>query len=90
MNCTSLADECEEAFIELKERLATALTLSCPRIDTTFISYTNASKCYIGAVLSHYQNGKDEVSVYFSKTLSKQQRNYCVAKRDLLPIIKGI
>jgi hypothetical protein len=36
-----------------------------------------------GAVLSQVTDGKEVVIAYFSKALSKAQRQYCVTRREL-------
>ena len=44
----------------------------------------------IGGVLSQVQDGSKRVVAYFSKTLSKAQRIYCVTCRELLAIVKTL
>jgi hypothetical protein len=44
----------------------------------------------IGGVLSQVQDGRERVIAYFSKTLSKPERNYCVTRRELLAIVKTL
>ena len=40
---------------------------------------------------SYLKSNKDKKkSCYFSKTLSKPERNYCVTRRELLALIKGV
>ena len=51
---------------------------------------TDASNFGIGAVLSQKQNGVERVVEYYSKTLSRSERNYCVTRRELLAIVKGV
>jgi hypothetical protein len=50
---------------------------------------TDASGFGIGAVLSQATDGKEVVIAYFSKALSKAQRQYCVTRRELLAVILG-
>ena len=49
-----------------------------PQPGQKFIVDTNASNVGIGGVLSQVQDGSEQVVAYFSKTLSKAERNYCV------------
>ena len=51
---------------------------------------TDASQDGIGGVLSQVQDGEEKVIGYFSRTLSKQERNYCVTRRELLAIVKTL
>ncbi|KAF8795542.1 Transposon Ty3-I Gag-Pol polyprotein like [Argiope bruennichi] len=44
----------------------------------------------IGAVLSQKIDGEKRVITYFSKNLSKAERNYCVTLKELLAIIKAV
>ncbi|KAG8184468.1 hypothetical protein JTE90_002315 [Oedothorax gibbosus] len=55
-----------------------------------FILDTDASKEGIGAVLSQEVDGKERVIAYFSKSLSKPERNYCVTRKELLAIVKAV
>lgn len=44
----------------------------------------------IDGVLSQVQDGNKRVMAYFSKTLSKAQRIYCVTCQELLAIVKTL
>lgn len=81
--------ECEEAFDNLKKALTSAPILSYPRLDGQFILDTDASNTAIGGVLSQRQEGQEKVIGYFSKVLSKAERNYCVTRRELLAVVKA-
>ena len=61
-----------------------------PTPDGKFIIDTDASEKGIGAVLSQEQNGQEKVIAYFSRTLSRTKQNYCVTRRELLAMVKGI
>lgn len=50
----------------------------------------DASNEGIGSVLSQQQNGREVVIAYFSKSLSKVERNYCTTRKELLAVIKAI
>jgi hypothetical protein len=77
----------EAAFRALKEALCTAPVLGYPEAWEKFIVDTDASNVGIGGVLSQVQNGNERVVAYFSKTLAKTERNYCVTRRELLAIV---
>ncbi|GBM89606.1 Retrovirus-related Pol polyprotein from transposon 297, partial [Araneus ventricosus] len=51
---------------------------------------TDASNEGIGAVLSQKIGNEECVIAYFSKSLGKPERNYCVTRKELLAIVKSI
>ncbi|GBM11574.1 Retrovirus-related Pol polyprotein from transposon 297 [Araneus ventricosus] len=86
----SWTDECEKSFNSLKQALTSAPILTYPRIDKDFILDTDASNEGIGAVLSQNIGNEERVIAYFSKSLGKPERNYCVTRKELLAIVKSI
>ena len=78
---------CQEAFERLKTYLTTAPILAHPTAQDTFILDTDASNVAIGAVLSQRQGDQEKVIAYGSKALSKEERNYCVTRRELLAVV---
>ncbi|UYV83760.1 K02A2.6-like, partial [Cordylochernes scorpioides] len=81
--------DCERAMDKLKQALSSPPMLAYPDPGEPFILDTDASNTGIGAVLSQTQDGVERVIAYFSKTLSKPERNYCVTRRELLAIVKS-
>ena len=81
-------EECEVAFVELKKRLTESPILALPRQQGRFILDTDASDRAIGAVLSQEQDGLERVVAYGSRALTKEEKNYCVTRRELLAIIE--
>jgi hypothetical protein len=81
--------EAETAFQALKEEVCTAPLLGYLRPGEKFIVDTYTSNVGIGGVLSQVQDGSKRVVAYFSKTLSKAQRIYCVTCRELLAIVRS-
>ena len=77
----------EEAWQLLKDELVKAPILAYPDPEKEFILDTDASGYGIGAVLSQVQEGKERVIAYGSKALSKEERRYCVTRRELLAIV---
>ena len=82
--------DCTQAFEELKSALSSAPILSYPRPNEEFILDTDASNFGIGGVLSQIQDGHERVIGYFSKVLSKPERNYCVTRKELLAVVKSV
>ncbi|GBM00128.1 Retrovirus-related Pol polyprotein from transposon 297 [Araneus ventricosus] len=70
--------------------LITFPVLTYPRTDKEFILDTDASNEGIGAVLSQKIGNEECVIAYFSKSLGKPERNYCVTRKELLAIVKSI
>jgi hypothetical protein len=68
----------EDAFRTLKGALCAATILAYPQPGERFIVDTDASNFRIGGVLSQVQDGQERVIAYYSKTLNKAERNYCV------------
>ncbi|UYV65014.1 K02A2.6-like [Cordylochernes scorpioides] len=81
--------DCERAMDKLKQAPSSPPMLAYPDPGEPFILDTDASNTGIGAVLSQTQDGVERVIAYFSKTLSKPERNYCVTRRELLAIVKS-
>lgn len=50
--------------------------------DCNFVLDTDACDHGIGAVLSQVQDGNERVIAYFSKALSRSERNYCTTRKD--------
>ena len=82
--------EQDRAFQQLKRRLITAPILGMPKDEGTYYLDTDASDIGLGAVLSQDQDGQEVVLAYASRTLSKQERNYNVTRRELLGIVYGL
>ena len=62
---------CQEAFDMLKRRLITAPILAYPDFKLPFIVDSDASETGIGAILSQIQEGKERLSAYAAKSLTK-------------------
>lgn len=54
-----------------------------------FILDTDASDTAIGAVLSQVHEDGEHVA-YFSRCLSKHERQYCITKKELLAVVEAI
>ncbi|CAK1580245.1 unnamed protein product [Parnassius mnemosyne] len=78
------------AFQELKNSLCKTPILGYPDAGKEFIVDTDVSDIGLGSVLSQ-RNGDQEIVIsYFSKSLSKPERNYCVTRRELLAGVKSL
>ena len=48
----------------------------------------DASDLAIGAVLLQIQDGQEKVVAYGSYALTKEQRRYCVTRKELLAVVR--
>ena len=81
---------CQEAFEELKDRLTTPPILGYTDFSQEFILHTDASATALGAVLCQAQNGQERVISYWSRQLSKPERNYSTIEREALAAVAAI
>lgn len=82
--------ECAAAFASLKQKLINAPILAFPDFTQPFLVDTDASHSGTGAVLSQIVAGKEKVTAYASRTLSKAERKYCVTRKELLTMVTFI
>ena len=80
----------QDALDELKLKLCTTPILSYPDFRREFIIQTDACKYGFGAVLSQNIDGLEHVISYFSRTTSKQERNYDSREAECAAIIAGV
>ena len=83
-------EACDRSFQLLKGHLTASPILAFPNADESFILDTDASNTGVGAVLSQQTDGCERVVAYYSRTLTKTERNYCVTRRELLAVILAI
>ena len=82
--------DCQVAFDSLKQSLVQAPMLEYPDPNLPFILDTDASATGVGAVLSQCVEGVERVVAYYSRVLSKPERNYCVTRRELLAVVESV
>jgi hypothetical protein len=82
--------EAEEAFQKLKLALISAPVLVPPDFDKPFIVQCDASDVGIaGILLQHYDEGEKVVS-YYSRKLTKSEKNYSITERECLAVLESI
>ena len=81
-------EEAEGAF--QKVALTTSPILAYPNPDDCFILDTDASNHGIAGVLSQKQNGVERVVAYYSRTINRPERNYCVTRKELLAVVASV
>ena len=86
----------QKAFNDLKTKLTSAPILAYPKEGIEFHLYTDActgdafSAGGFGAVLTQWQEGKERVISYFSRTMQKHERNYSAFLAELAAATLGI
>ena len=80
-------DEQQEAWQLLKDEMVKVPILAYPDPEKDFILDMDASGYGIGAVLSQVQDGRERVIAYGSRTLTKEERSYCVTRKELLAVV---
>ena len=78
---------CNNAFLELKNRLTSSPILLHPDNQKPFIVECDASNYAIGAILSQKdENGKLHPVAYYSRSLNNSELNYSITEKELLAI----
>lgn len=83
-------ETCQNSFDTMKKALTSCPVLGYPTSDDKFVIDCDASNDGMGAVLSQIQNGVEKVICYFSKAFTRQERRYCVTRRELLAVVASI
>ena len=81
---------CQLAFDTLKQKLTTPPILAYPDFSSTFLVYSDASDTAIGGLLGQIQRNKEVVISYWSRQLTKAERNYSVIEREALAAVSTI
>ena len=81
---------CQLAFDILKQKLITPPILAYPDFTLPFIVYSDASDTAIRGLLGQMQNGKEVVISYWSRQLTKAERNYSTIEREALAAVSII
>ena len=81
--------ELEENFEKLKNLICSTDVLRIPDPEKPFILETDASLIALGAVLKQIENEKEFPFSFFSRALSKTERNYSTYERELYAVVKA-
>lgn len=71
---------------QLKSALTSAPVLVFPDFTRPFILATDASDSCLGGILSEEHEGRENVICYDSRLLSKEERQCCVTRKELLAV----
>ena len=81
------SEECERAFISLKQALASPPILAMPIQGNQYVLDTDASDFAICGILSQVQGDQTRVIAYATRRLSPRERNYCTTRKELLAVV---
>ncbi|GFY38742.1 retrovirus-related Pol polyprotein from transposon 297 [Trichonephila inaurata madagascariensis] len=80
--------ECQESFVQLKEKLSTNPVLYAPDFKRQFILQTDASDTGIGIVLAQRNDrGEENPILYLSKKFSDAEKVYCTTEKECAAIV---
>lgn len=82
--------EADKAFAKCKESLRNSVTLSHPIPDAPLALLADASNTAVGAVLQQYVNNEWMPLGFYSKAMSKTEKNYSAYDRELLAIYLAV
>lgn len=80
-------EECEAAFVKLKERLTSSPIVQPPDWTLPFELMCDASDYAVGAVLGQRRGKEPFVIHYASKTLNDAQLNYSTTEKEFLAVV---
>ena len=83
-------EEQESAFAQIRDRLASAPTLSCPDFQIPFVLQTDASSVGLGAVLIQHIEDVENIIAFASRALSDPERKYSVTEQECLAVVWAI
>ena len=78
------------SFFLIKELITSDCVLILPDFAKDFVLETDASNVGEGAVLSQWHEGSLRPVAYYSKHLSRRERNFSVSERELLTVVLSI
>ena len=86
----SWTTDMNKEFLYLRDCLCSAPCLSIPLPSDSFCLHTDASGLGIGAVLSVTRARKEHPVAYYSRKLSKAERNYSATELEGLAVVASI
>ena len=84
-------NECQTAFINIKDRLVNAPILAPPDWSKAFHVHADASNTAVGAVLCQADDAKVDHPIYYaSRNLSDPERNYTTTEKECLSMVFSV
>lgn len=82
--------EAMEAFNKLRSAITSEDVLCHPDFTKPFILETDACNTGIGSIISQEHNGFTKPIAYFSRKLTKCQKNYSTTEKEMLAVVESI
>lgn len=86
LNKVIWTDECETAFVDLKETLCKEPVLQSHKFDQSFRVQTDASDIGLGAILLQGQEDQMRLVAYISRKLLPRETKYSVIEKECLAV----
>ena len=84
-------EECESAFLALKEKLCSVPVLKSPNFQLPLVLQTDASNRGVGAVLIQYsEDGEEHPIAFWSRKFFPKEEKYSTIEKECLAIKLGI
>ena len=83
-------NDCEEACEILKTKLTQYCVLMLPKFNQHFLLETDACNYGVGGVLLQENKNNFHPVAYFSKHLSKQERNFSTTQKEFFAIVLSV
>jgi hypothetical protein len=84
------SDDCNKAFIKLKELMCSDPVLRQPDLSKRFFLYTDASALSAGAILSQKDDKGEYVISYASRKFKHAELNYSVTEKECLAVLWAV
>ena len=86
-----LDEECEQSFIQTKEKLTSATVLARYNLQYSLRLAADVSSYGLGAVILHiFPNGLERANVFVSRTLTASERNYSQLEKEALSLVFAV
>jgi hypothetical protein len=89
-NLVVWTEECEKAFVKLKELLTSEPILQLPDLEKPFVIQVDASDNAVGAVLLQDSAGQLLPVAYASKKLTTAEQRYPIIEKECLAIVFAV
>jgi hypothetical protein len=80
----------EQAFLDIKSRLASQPVLIAPNFAEPFLVAVDASDKAIGATLMQERDGLERPVCYMSRKLNEHQKRYAIVEKEALALITAV